>query len=142
MPQGSHRSVTHFGPAGMGINADSSQAKQRAAWKFITFATSQRAQLAGLKNAGGSLTRRSTWNSEDVQNSVNESPGEAGIPNVAMPLTTMWQPQNMGMRPHTQHWNSLNEALFTGISQAINGEMEPQEAMEQIDSNWNDILSG
>lgn len=140
MPQGSHRSVTHFGPAGMGINADSSPAKQRAAWKFITFATSQRAQLAGLKNAGGSLTRRSTWNHPDVQNSVNKSPGEAGIPNVAMPLTRMWQPQNMGMRPHTPHWNELNEALFSSVSQALSGDMEPQEAMEQIDSRWNEIL--
>ena len=140
MPQGANRSVTHFGPAGMGINADSSLAKQRATWKFIVFATSKSTQLDGLKNAGGSLTRRSTWNAPEVQNSVNKSPGEAPIPNAAMPLATMWQPQNMGMRPHTRNWNELNEALFTGVSQALNGELEPQEAMERVDSNWNDIL--
>jgi len=141
MPQGPNRSVTHFGPAGMGINADSSLEKQRAAWKFIVFATSTDTQIAGLQNAGGSLTRQSTWNHPDVQNSVNEATGDADIPNVAMPLTTMWQPQNMGMRPHTSNWNELNEALFTGISQAINKELEPQEAMERIDSEWNNILS-
>ncbi len=141
MPQGSHRSVTHFGPAGMGINADSSPEKQRAAWKFNIFATSTQTQLTGMKNAGGSLTRQSTWNHPDVQASVNKSPGEAEIPNVAMPLTTMWQPQNMGMRPHTPDWNELNEAMFSNLSLALEGDVSPQEAMERIDSDWNDILS-
>lgn len=140
MPQGAHRSVTHFGPAGMGINADASQEKQRAAWKFVVWSTSREAQVAGLKQAGGSLTRQSTYNHPDVQEAANKPPSESSIPNVAMPLRKAWEPQNMGMRPHSRNWNELNEALFSGISQAINGNTSPQEAMEQIDSRWSDIL--
>jgi multiple sugar transport system substrate-binding protein len=142
MPQGSHRSVTHFGPAGMGINADSSPPKQRAAWKFITWATSQSTQVKQLTQAGGSFTRRSTLNAPEIQQAANRPPSKSSIPNVAQPLQRAWQPANMGMRPHTKHWNSLNEALFTGVSKALSGDLSPTDAMERIDENWNEILSG
>ncbi|MFB6202060.1 MAG: ABC transporter substrate-binding protein [Halorhabdus sp.] len=140
MPQGSYRSVTHFGPAGMGINKDSSLAKQRAAWKFITWATSTSTQVKQLTQAGGSFTRHSTWTAEPIQQAKTKPPAQSSIPNVAQPLERAWQPAYIGMRPHTKHWNSLNEALFTNVSKAINHELEPQEAMQRIDSEWSDIL--
>jgi multiple sugar transport system substrate-binding protein len=141
MPKGAYRSVTHFGPSGLGINADASPAKQRAAWQFITWATSKEIQVRQLQEAGGSFTRRSTWNAQPIEQAKGKPPARSSIPNVAQPLVEAWQAENIGMRPHTRNWNALNESLFSGISQAINKQMSPQEAMERIDSDWQNTLS-
>ena len=139
LPQGAHRSVTHFGGSGLGINADSSPAKQRAAWEFITWATSTQLQVTTLKQAGGSFTRKSTWNHEDIQEARNKEPWNSSIPNVAQPLRQAWKPSNMGLRPHTEHWNELKQSLFTEVSKAISGKSS-EKAMKDLDSAWSSTV--
>lgn len=140
LPQGAHRSVTHFGGTGLGVNADSSPAKQHAAWKFIVWATSTQLQVQTLKNSAGSFTRKSTWNHEDIREARNKEPWNSSIPNVAQPLRRAWQPANMGLRPHTAEWNELKQSLFTEVSKAISGK-DSKQAMEDLDDAWADALS-
>jgi multiple sugar transport system substrate-binding protein len=139
LPQGPQRSVTHFGGSGLGINMDSSPAKQHAAWEFITWATSTQLQAKTLKQAGGSFTRTSTWNAPEIREARNKEPWNSSIPNVAQPLRRAWQPANMGMRPHSADWNELKQTLFTEVSKAISGKSS-KKAMKDLDSAWSSTL--
>jgi multiple sugar transport system substrate-binding protein len=50
LPHGPKRSANMYGGTGLGINGVADKDKQRAAWLFLVWATSQKTQLANLKS--------------------------------------------------------------------------------------------
>ncbi|MFC7165050.1 extracellular solute-binding protein [Halospeciosus flavus] len=74
-----------YGGSGIGINKFASDAEKKAAWKFITWATSPEIQLRILKKTGGTPTRNSVYNMEEVKQAAQASSEESQYPNVVPP---------------------------------------------------------
>ncbi|MFC7197950.1 extracellular solute-binding protein [Halospeciosus flavus] len=140
LPQGDKRSANIYGGSGIGINKFASDAEKKAAWKFITWATSPEIQLRILKKTGGTPTRNSVYNMEEVKQAAQASSEESQYPNVVPPVREAWKDSNVGLRPHIPQWPELDKILYTEVSKMINDKKSPKAAMQSIDSSWKQTL--
>lgn len=139
LPQADNRSVNLFGGSGIAMNAHASDAEKAAAWEFITWATSPENQMRTLEQ-GGTPTRTSIFEREEVKEASEQPSHESQYPNVVPDVQTAWEPDYVGTRPKPAQWPQLNETLYSELSAMIAGNQSPQEAMEAVDSGWSNLL--
>jgi multiple sugar transport system substrate-binding protein len=130
LPKGPKRRADMYGGTGIGINGVSPERKQKAAWLFVNWATSQKTQLANLKSkvGGGTPTRESIYKLPEVEK-ARKPPSK--MPNI---LTTdavfeAWKPENIGLRPKIAAWNECDTAIFTQLSKMLAGQQGPEKCM-------------
>ena len=140
LPRGPVRSANMYGGTGIGINGQSSERDQQAAWLFVTWATSKEVQLSNLKSevGGGTPTRESIYRLPEVRNEMRR-PSE--MPNI---LTTdavfeAWQPENVGLRPKIAAWNECDTTIFTELSKMLAGK-DPERAMRDAKGGFEDAI--
>lgn len=140
LPQADERNVNIYGGSGVGINADATDAEKVAAWEFISWATSPDIQFRVLERTGGTPTRNSVYEREEVQQAKEKPTEESEYPNVVPPVEDAWQAENIGLRPHIPQWPELNQILYTELSRMVNDEISPEEAMQAVDDGWGNTL--
>lgn len=140
LPQGSERSVNLYGGAGVAINGHSTPEEKKAAWQFLVWATSPEVQMRALEMAGGTPTRHSVYEREEVQQAAEQPTEESEYPNVVPPVQEAWTEENVGMRPKTPKWIELNEVLYSELSQMIAGGQSAEQAMQAVDEGWSNTL--
>lgn len=129
LPTGPARSANHYGGTGLSVNKWASEAEQKAAWLFLVWATSPKAQLMDLKSSvgGGTPTRTSVYQMPEVKK--NETP-PTSMPNIltAPAVRKAWEPQNIGLRPKIPSWNQCDAVIYTELSKMLAGK-SPEAAM-------------
>ncbi|RBI64466.1 sugar ABC transporter substrate-binding protein [halophilic archaeon] len=140
LPQADARSANIYGGSGIGINKHASDAEKKAAWQFLVWATKPKTQLKILKRTGGTPTRTSVYNMDEVKNASKKSTSESQYPNVVPPTQEAWKKQNVGLRPHLAQWPELDKILYTQVSKMVNGNKSPKKTMKAIDSGWSRTL--
>jgi multiple sugar transport system substrate-binding protein len=131
---------SHYGGSGIGINAHTTDAKKKAAWRFIEWTTSTETQFELIKAAGGTPTRASVYERSEVQEAMQSPPGESAMPNVSPPIREMWKPDVMGQRPHHPDWLQLEKVVYTEGSKMVAGDKSAQATMESINNGFDSIL--
>jgi multiple sugar transport system substrate-binding protein len=141
LPKGPKRRADMYGGTGIGINGVSPERKQKAAWLFVNWATSQKTQLANLKSkvGGGTPTRESIYKLPEVEK-ARKPPSK--MPNV---LTTdavfeAWRPENIGLRPKIAAWNECDTVIFTELSKMIAGSQSPEKCMGNASSGFAEAI--
>jgi multiple sugar transport system substrate-binding protein len=136
LPRGPARSANMYGGCGIGINGQSSEREQQAAWMFVTWATSKEVQLANLRSevGGGTPTRESIYELPEVRPEMTRP---SDMPNI---LTTeavfqAWRPENIGLRPKIAAWNECDTRIFTELSKMLAGK-DPEQAMRDAKSGF------
>ncbi|WP_207233594.1 extracellular solute-binding protein [Salinicola tamaricis] len=131
LPKGPARSANLWGGTGIGINANASPEKQKAAWLFLVWATSPQTQLMGLKSkvGGGTPTRQSVYDMPEVK-AASKPPTD--MPNMLTADTMLiaWQDDHIGLRPKIPQWNEVDTVIFTELSKMLAGQMSPEETMQ------------
>ncbi|WP_254546908.1 extracellular solute-binding protein [Halomarina pelagica] len=140
LPQADKRSSNIYGGSGIGINKYASAAEKKAAWKFIVWATSPETQLKILKRTGGTPTRTSVYQMEEVKQAASKPTEKSNYPNVVPDVQQAWKAENVGLRPHIPQWPELDKILYTEVSKMVNGDTSPTKAMEAIDSGWSQTM--
>ncbi len=140
LPQAGTRNVNIYGGSGIGINKFSTDAQKKAAWKFLTWATSPEIQLRVLKKTGGTPTRTSVYNMEEVKQAAKKPTEKSEFPNVVPPVQEAWKAKNIGLRPHIPQWPELDKILYTQVSRMINDKQSPEATMKAIDDGWKKTL--
>lgn len=141
-PTGAERSVNTWGGSGLGINGHVSDERKLAAWKFITWATSPEIQRRAVLKGGGSPTRASVYEMDEIKTERQKPTAESKTPTIVPPVLEAWKEELSGHRPHLAGWNQLNQQVFTQVSQAITGEKSVEEAMADLDRDWSETLGG
>ncbi|WGW12800.1 extracellular solute-binding protein [Saxibacter everestensis] len=141
LPKGPKRNAHMYGGCGIGIADNSQGAERGAAFLFLAWATSQDTQLANLKSeaGGGTPTRSSVYELPEVRKAENR-PSE--LPNMltADAVNFAWQEANIGLRPKIPMWNECDTAIFTGLSQMLAGQGNPEETMDGISDHVDRIV--
>jgi multiple sugar transport system substrate-binding protein len=142
LPSGPARSANMYGGCGIGIAANAAGAERGAAWLFVNWATAQGTQLANLRSTagGGTPTRRSVYELPEVvraEQRPSELPNMLGAPAVR----TAWEPDRIGLRPKIPMWNACDTAIFTGLSQMIAGQQDPESTMRDVARRFDRIVA-
>jgi len=107
-----------FGGWGVGINSDSSPAKQEAAWAFVKYITGKEAQKAWMMNNGAPI-RRSTLTDPELRK--------------AMPwvdkILVVFENGDGDYRPRVAQANEIQTILGLRVNQAITHETTPEQAI-------------
>jgi multiple sugar transport system substrate-binding protein len=140
LPKGNKRNANIYGGSGIGINANTSDAKKLAAWKFILWATSPKTQVQVLKQAGGTPTRTSVYERPAIKKASKKPTEKSKYPNVVPPVQDAWKDSNIGLRPHIAAWPELDQQLYTELSKMVSGGKSPKAAMKAVDRQWANTL--
>jgi len=139
-PSGSERSVNLWGGSGLGINGAISDERKLAAWEFVTWATSPEVQRRAVLNGGGSPTRTSVYETDEIQTEREKPGAESQTPTIVPPVLEAWQTENSGQRPHLSGWPELNSAVYSNMNSALTGGQSIVDALQSIDQEWGSIL--
>jgi multiple sugar transport system substrate-binding protein len=107
-----------FGGYGIGINSDSSPAKQEAAWAFIKYITGKDAQKAWMLNNGAPI-RRSTLKDPELNKKMPWLPE----------ILQVFENGDGDYRPRVAQANEIQTILGLRINQAITHESTPEQAL-------------
>jgi len=130
----------HYGGSSIGINRHISDAKKKAAWMFIEWATSEEIQTELLKQAGGTPTRQSVYDRSEVEEASQMPTSESPMPNVVPPILEGWDLNNIGQRPHHPDWLQLEEVIYSEGSSMVSGDSSAEETMQACADGFNSIL--
>jgi len=130
----------HYGGSSIGINRNISDAKKQAAWEFIKWTTSEEIQHELLTQAGGTPTRQSVYDRDDVQEASQQQSAESSMPNVVPPVLEGWELDTVGQRPHHPDWLELEEIIYSEGSAMVGGDQSPEDTMQAIADGFSDVL--
>jgi len=139
-PAESRNVQAHYGGSSIGINAHITDAKKKAAWMFIEWATSEAIQTELLKQAGGTPTRTSVYERDEVKEASEQSTAESPMPNVVPPILEGWDLDNIGQRPHHPDWLQLEQVIYTEQSKMVNGNQSPADTMQACEDGFSTTL--
>lgn len=110
---------------------------QEAAVKFALFLTNAENQLAFTK-----LTPILPSSIEALEDPYFTEAGEDAEPSDLVRIKSAEQlsEAELLVKP-MEHYDELREAMLDALSEAMLGKMSPQEALDQAENAWNDILS-
>jgi multiple sugar transport system substrate-binding protein len=109
-----------FGGYGVGINSDSSPAKQEASWAFIKYMTSKGVMKAWMLHDGAPI-RLSTLKDKDLN---------AKLPWLASEILQVFQNGDGDYRPRVAQANEIQTILGLRVNQAITHESTPEKAIQ------------
>jgi multiple sugar transport system substrate-binding protein len=107
-----------FGGYGVGINSDSSPAKQEAAWAFIKYITGKEAQKAWMLHNGAPI-RRSTLKDPDLNKKMPWLPE----------ILQVFENGDGDYRPRVAQANEIQTILGLRVNQAITHETTPEQSL-------------
>jgi multiple sugar transport system substrate-binding protein len=139
-PAGDRNVQAHYGGSSIGINAHISDAKKKAAWKFIEWTTSPDIQFELLKAAGGTPTRQSVYDRSEVKEASQAQTAESPYPNVVPPVLEAWKQDNIGQRPHHPDWLQLEKVIYTEGSKMVSGDRSPEDTMQACADGFSNTL--
>lgn len=125
-PENGGESASFAGGDLMGILAGTEKVDQ--AWDLLQFLASEPAQVEYLAESGIIPVRTSFYDNQYFQ----EEPR----------YQTFTQALDVSHAPWTLKYNRLYDAFQANLQQALNGSIEPQEALERIESEHNEVLAG
>ncbi len=109
-----------FGGWGIGINADSTEQEQEAAWEFIKWLSSPEIQKEWIRNDGAPI-RRSTLTDPELNKEYPWFPL----------LLESFEKGDGDYRPRIPQYSIIQDALGTAVNGYLVGEMSAQEALDQ-----------
>jgi len=130
----------HYGGSSIGINAHTTPEKKKAAWQFIEWTTSEEIQYRLLSEVGGTPTRQSVYDRDDVQAASEQTAGESEYPNVSPPIVEGWDLDNIGQRPHHPDWLQLEQVIYTEGSAMVSGDQPAADTMQACADGFSNIL--
>ncbi|MEZ4564887.1 MAG: extracellular solute-binding protein [Thermomicrobiales bacterium] len=137
LPKGPAGSKNLWGGTGLAVNSYSAPDYQRAAWMFITWATSPEVQKILLRE-GSTPTRTSVFNDPEVQQWIAE--GSDPLVNMLPLVLEAWQPENIGLaQGKLTTWIQVDEAIFSNLSMMLTGSVTPEQAMATATAEINAI---
>ncbi|MCA9880466.1 MAG: extracellular solute-binding protein, partial [Thermomicrobiales bacterium] len=126
-----------WGGTGLAVNSYSDPDYQRAAWMFITWATSPEVQKRLLLE-GSTPTRTSVYEDPEVQAWIAE--GTDPLVNMLPLVLEAWQPENIGLaQGKLTTWIQVDEVIFSNLSMMLTGNITPEEAMAKATAEINAI---
>jgi len=137
LPKGPAGSKNLWGGTGTAVNSYASPDRQRAAWMFITWATSPEVQKQLLQE-GSTPTRTSVYNDPEVKQWIaeNKNPLVAVLPLVL----EAWTPEYIGLaQGKVVTWVQVDEAIFTNLAKMLAGSATPEQAMADATAQINKI---
>ena len=137
LPKGPAGSKNLWGGTGVAVNSYATEERQRAAWMFITWATSPEIQKQLLLE-GSTPTRTSVYTDPEVQQWIadKKDPLVAVLPTVL----EAWKPDNIGLaQGKITTWVQVDEAIFTNLSKMLTGASTPEQAMADAVTQINQI---
>lgn len=144
-PSGDVRHADIYGGTGIGISAYATEDEQKAAWLFVLWATSPQAQYLCLtsESGGSTPTRYSVYNLPDVQKGINDPTSEeaAKMPNLKAcgAVQQAWATENAYLRPKVPMWPQADTIIYTELSKMLAGAISPEEAMNNANSQLNEL---
>lgn len=137
LPYGDVRSANIYGGSGIGINKYATEDEKKAAWLFITWATSRDMQLKVLKHPeGGCLpTRKSAYGDPSVNKQIDELSSD---PNTDVPLKHMkavlnaWKPENIYLRPKVSNFYEVEKVLTSQLHSMLVSNLDSMETAKNI----------
>lgn len=144
LPYGDVRSANIYGGSGIGINKYATDLEKKAAWLFITWATSRDMQLKVLKHPeGGCLpTRKSAYEDPSISSRLKEPNAE---PYAYLPLKHMnavlnaWKPENIYLRPKVSNFYDVEKVLTYWLHNMLVSGLDSRDTAENIYSELEKI---
>ena len=123
---------TNCGIGGIGINAGASEDLQRAAYLFSVWATSKDTQFNVLKGVGGTPTRKSVM---DIQEVAEARKRPTTMPN-ALTFDAVYdygiRDPHFVLGPKIPEANEYHKILASEVQKCLSGQSSPAEACEEI----------
>jgi len=127
-----HTSIGHscIGGWQLAINAFISEERKAAAWEFIKYMLSPRAQKIGALAASWAVTLQSIYDDQEVLKKVPLFKHLKPILQTALP------------RPVTPKYNDVTQAIQIYVHQALEGTKTPSDALNELASELTQIIGG
>ncbi len=127
LPYGDARSANIYGGSGIGINKYATENEKKAAWLFISWATSRDMQLKALKHPeGGCLpTRISAYNDQSI------SSQEAPLKHIDAVLNA-WKQENIYLRPKVSNFYEVEKVLTGQLHSMLVSNADSSETAQNI----------
>ena len=137
LPKGPAGSKNLWGGTGLAVNSYASPDQQRAAWMYITWATSPEVQKRLLLE-GSTPTRTSVFEDPEVQEWIQA--GNDPLVNMLPLVLDAWKPENIGLaQGKITTWIQVDQAIFTHLSRMLTGSVTPEQAMADAVAEINSI---
>ena len=137
LPKGPAGSKNLWGGTGLAVNSYSAPDQQRAAWMYITWATSPEVQKRLLLE-GSTPTRTSVFEDPEVQQWIEA--GNDPLVNMLPLVLDAWKPENIGLaQGKITTWIQVDQAIFTHLSKMLTGSVTPEQAMADAIAEINAI---
>ena len=137
LPKGPAGSKNLWGGTGLAVNSYSPPDQQRAAWMYITWATSPEVQKRLLLE-GSTPTRTSVFEDPEVQELIQA--GTDPLVNMLPLVLEAWKPENIGLaQGKITTWIQVDQAIFTHLSRMLTGSVTPEQAMADAVAEINSI---
>jgi multiple sugar transport system substrate-binding protein len=137
LPNGPAGSKNLWGGTGVAVNSYSSADRQRAAWLFITWATSPDVQKRLLLE-GSTPTRTSVYQDPEVKQWIADHKNP--LVEVLPIVLDAWTPDHIGLaQGKITTWVQVDEAIFTNLSKMLTGGSTPEQAMKDAVAEINKI---
>jgi multiple sugar transport system substrate-binding protein len=137
LPKGPAGSKNLWGGTGLAVNSYASPDQQRAAWMYITWATSPEVQKRLLLE-GSTPTRTSVFEDPEVQEWIQA--GDDPLVNMLPLVLEAWKPENIGLaQGKITTWIQVDQAIFTHLSRMLTGSVTPEQAMADAVAEINSI---
>jgi ABC-type glycerol-3-phosphate transport system substrate-binding protein len=123
--------VTDLGGWGLGVNAASDDERREAAWQFAKFATTPENQLVWALEDGNAPTVSSVFESDEYRQLVPDAD------NMMNTFAT-----GVRQRPPVDNYTEIEQVLARVLSQALIGDVTPEEALAAAEEEVNGMLGG
>jgi multiple sugar transport system substrate-binding protein len=141
LPRGPVRSANNYGGTGIGINANAMPNERKAAWLFVTWATSPQTQLHNLNSSAGATPTLTSIYQRDEVKAAEHWPSPMPIMLAGQAVSAAWQPENAGLRPKIPMWNECDTTIYTELSRMLAGDATPAEAMREANQRIDRITA-
>ena len=143
LPYGDTRSANIFGGSGIGINKYATEEEKKAAWLYITWATSKDMQLNVLMHPeGGNLpTRKSAYEDPSVKLAMSGE-GDSGI-NTKLIDTVLeaWESENLYLRPKVSNFYDAETVLTKNLHDFVADNLNSREVSQRINDELSEIIT-
>lgn len=130
---------TNCGIGGIGINNNASEDLKRAAYIFATWSTSGQNQYEVLKGLGGTPTRKSVMEREDVK-AARQRP--TTMPN-ALTFDAVYdygiKDPHFVLGPKIPEANEYHTILASEVQKCLSGEQSPEETCKSLQTQLDDL---
>lgn len=137
LPYGEVRSANIYGGSGIGINKFATEDEKKAAWLYITWATSKDMQLRVLNHReGGCLpTRKSAYEDPSVSRQIkelNSNPSKNVVLKHMNAVLNAWKPENIYLRPKVSNFYDVEKVLTSELHNMLRSNLDSSVAARNI----------